>query len=229
MLSENVDQYPVFHGIGQAEIAEICSRARLEHCSRNDLLFLTGDPVNHVYLVLDGTVKEFYTSSSGEECLVHKVSGGECPGLPALFHLKRHSSNAEAVARVRFLRWKADEFSATLRQCHVFCRNILKMLAVQLECVRKQRCFCHKASADSRVAHFLINRLCAESEKCRKCASSCLDLRPLSPTAQEIGLARETLTRVLGRMNKQGCIKVCRGRITVCNIDQMRDLTQGGF
>ena len=131
--------------------------------------------------------------------------------------------------RVQLLRWEAKEFCATLRTNHGFCRNILKILAGHLECARKQRCFCHKASADTRVAHFLINRLRPGTDTCLNCPTPCLDLRPLSLTAQEIGLARETLTRVLGRMNKQGCIKLCRGRITVCDLAQVRDLAQDGF
>lgn len=228
-LSKNFDEFPIFKGISEPQVTTIYSQARPQCFLKKDILFLAGNQVKHLYLVQQGTVKEYYTSPSGEECMIQRVCRGECLALPSLFHAIRHTTNAEAMNKVQLLRWKATDFFATLRTNHTFCRNILKMLAGHLECAHKQRCFCHKASADTRVAHFLINRLRPGTDTCLNCPTPCLDLRPLSLTAQEIGLARETLTRVLGRMNKQGCIKLCRGRITVCNLDQVRNLAQDGF
>ena len=228
-LSENIDQPPIFKGIAGSQVTAICSRARSECFLKKDLIVLAGDQVKPVYLVQQGSVKEYYTSPSGDECLIQRICRGECLALPSLFHTDRHTSNAEALNKVQLLRWGATDFTTTLRTNHTLCRNILKILAGHLQCARKQRCFCHKASADTRVAHFLINRLCRGTDTCLNCPTPCLDLRPLSLTAQEIGLARETLTRVLGRMNKQGCIKICRGRITLCNLDQVRDLAQDTF
>ena len=46
-------------------------------------------------------------------------------------------------------------------------------------------------------------------------------------TAQEIGIARETLSRIIGKMDREGLIHFCRGAVTIRNLEKIKELAHG--
>ncbi len=66
------------------------------------------------------------------------------------------------------------------------------------------------------VARYLLERLPGHVNS--------IDLRPIRMTAQEVGIARETLSRAIAGLCKCGLIDYCRGKVLVLDRPGLRNL-----
>lgn len=104
--------------------------------------------------------------------------------------------------------------------------NILTLLAHQIEDERQQRCLSQCAPVKTRIAAFLLARL--ERTAGRLCHDvAAIDVRPISLTAQELGIARETVSRTFSRFEQCGILHCRRGLIHICDSERLRRIADG--
>lgn len=206
--------FSLFSGVEQSAAEELIRAARTMNLKRGAFLFLNGAQVEHLYLILQGKIKVYHVDEDGRECVIRIAASGEALCLATLFNGHEvHQALGEAVTNLRALALPKKKFLAFMRENPALTRNVLEILSARLECVHRRHCLSRALPARAQVAHYIMERTGA----CRGCACGRLDLRPLHITAQEIGIARETLSRIIGHMKKKGAIKCCRGCITICN------------
>jgi CRP-like cAMP-binding protein len=128
-----------------------------------------------------------------------------------------HPTFGESLGSLRLLMLPAACFLQLLREHFSLARNLVTQLATSLERTSQQACLCRARSAPMLVARHLLNRLPDHRDS--------IDLRPIRMTAQEIGIARETLSRALARLCKRGLIDYCRGKVLVLDRPGLQDLS----
>ena len=112
--------------------------------------------------------------------------------------------------------WSHDVFRQFMAENSDFYGNILNQMASQVEQEREMRTLSRCCKADVKVAAYLLYRI--KRGHCLQEFSCSVDLRPISLTAQELGIARETLSRSLQRLVARNSITYRRGTVQVSDL-----------
>jgi len=174
------------------------------------------DLSRRLYFVASGEMRMLRMAPDGQEHLLQRFKAGEFFCLSALS--SGHGCNNIMVSsgRVELVCWGHDTFRAFIQDNPGFHHNVLSQMAWQIEQEREMRALSRCCKADVRVAAYLLHKI-----KHGCCLRECLrmlDVRPLSLTAQELGIARETLSRSLQRLVKKNVISYDHGQVRVADI-----------
>lgn len=210
-----------------AEIKEkVLSSGQARTWSRGKMIFMDGSPIEHFYYVISGKVKEFYYNGSGEEYLRRVIYPGCYISLYSLFKEETvHTYSCATLAETEVIAWSTDNFLELLKQCPKLGMQVALVLSNIYERTCRLNCICKKKSARAKVAGYLLSKLnptcghysCSIIGDCRW-----IDLRPISLAAEEVGLARETFSRNLTRLEKEGFIAQERGIVSIANMDGLK-------
>ncbi|MCB2218411.1 MAG: Crp/Fnr family transcriptional regulator [Desulfobulbaceae bacterium] len=204
----------LFDGVGDEAAARVQREGRRRDWRRYEHLFLAGGPADTVHIVLHGRLRDYYGDGGGNEHLRRIVTPGDIVPFCLLCHRERsHASSCRALCRSTTFDLPLPLFLELAHGHSRFAVNLALAAARQLEHSCRDGCLCRKRQARARVAGYLLSRL----GRLPGCVGdgSTVDLRPLSVMAEELGLARETFSRLLMELERQKLVRNARGLVTV--------------
>ncbi|SLN61079.1 Crp/Fnr family transcriptional regulator [Oceanibacterium hippocampi] len=203
------------------DLAElVLGRATIHTIDSGGMLFLHGDPATYVYVVLDGWIKLFRSTSAGNEAVVGVFTKGQSFGEAAAFRGDVYPVGAEAVTDCRLLRVSAAYLLETMVARPELCVAILgatfrhlHALVAQIEQLKAQ-------TGPQRVAEFLVE-LCPVSE------GACTVTLPYDKAliAGRLGMSPESLSRAFARLRQHGVI-VNQYHAAIGDIETLRDYAE---
>lgn len=211
---------PLTADLKPAMVERLAALARPKTVSRSDFLFFPGNRARSFYLVLEGKIKVFYPDQEGRECIIRIAGSSDILCLAAVFGHRTYQAIGEAISACRVLAFSGDCFMEFMQKEPTLTGNVLRILSLRIEGIGRKQCLARNLPAPAQVAHYLMER----STECNRCGCCPLDLRPFHVTAQEIGIARETLSRIIGQMKKEGIVDCCRGCITIRNQELIKNI-----
>ena len=123
---------PMFTGISPEDSRKISAAARVKSFVRGEMLYLEGDTVGKVLLLISGMVKITQLGPKGLEFTLRLAAPGDVLGEVSLFSTGRHCTTAQAVPRCWALVWDAGIFEALVESSPVLCQNTARSIFVQL-------------------------------------------------------------------------------------------------
>ncbi len=174
------------------------------------------DLSRRLYFIVSGEMRMLRMAPDGQEHLLQRFKTGEFFCLSALSSGHGCNNMMVSAGRVDLICWGHDTFRSFLQNHQGFHHNVLSQMAWQIEQEREMRALSRCCKADVRVAAYLLHKI-----KHGCCLCECLrslDVRPLSLTAQELGIARETLSRSLQRLVKKNAISYEQGQVRVADV-----------
>jgi CRP/FNR family transcriptional regulator, cyclic AMP receptor protein len=184
-------------------------------------LCLEGDPLTHVFILLDGWVKILSAGQDGRESVLALRSAGEIVGETAGETTGRRNATMQAMVTVRALIVRYDRFSSFLdtHQAgnHAY-RHVMTYRWSDAESMLRLRAV---TNGGQRLAGLLIGlaeRLGGQAEGVIEIAL------PLSQDelASLAGTSRATVARALNGWRKRGLIRTGQRRITLTDVQGLR-------
>lgn len=167
------------------------------HTDSRGTLFRIGEPVRHVYLVIDGEVRLIRLERHGSEVILQRSRGGFI--AEASLDSKIYHCDAVTAEPSTLLLLPAVAFRTALEDDPTFCKAWQSQLAKE---IRKLRAQCERLSLHSaadRITHYI------ESEG----DDGALTLKQSRKSwAAELGLTHEALYRALRRMQEDGTLLI---------------------
>jgi len=155
---------------------------------------------------VEGRVKLFKLSADGRERVVHVFGPGESFAEAAIFGDRRFPVNAQAMAPTELFFLPRDPLLRLFREDPELSLGILASMAIRLKGVVSRLETLTLQSAAGRLAHFLlINADPGGKVRLRQ---------PKKELAAHLGMAPETLSRLLAQLREAGALEV-RGRTLV--------------
>jgi CRP-like cAMP-binding protein len=163
--------------------------------TRNERLFQLGNPVDHVYFVLQGEVLAVRYLSDGSEAVMQRARDGEFFAQSAML-VATYSCDARAAVPTQVMRLPVRELRAALLADGAFALAYAGQLAADLrrQCTRVERLRIKRAK--DRVRHYLACEGPLRSGGAK-----------LQDWARELGLEPETLYRTLADLESCGEIR----------------------
>jgi CRP-like cAMP-binding protein len=188
---------------------------RMRHFQAGEMIFLQEDPSEAIYFVEEGRVKIARVSPEGEETILCIRHPGEyfCP-VP-LLDGKGQLGTAFALTPVTILSIERQVFLELARE------HPELLAIVQADCLKEVRYLLHRLEAFSRfsvrerVISGLLDALQPASE------NRAIVWLTHQELANLIGASRENVSRTLKELEKEGLIRLCRGKIEILNVPQL--------
>lgn len=200
-------------------IGAIVSRKKTLH--RGDYLYRKGDKFRGIIAIKAGTAKLVTMDPGGNEYLTGYLLPGELLGFDALAD-DRHSCSAIALETLSYCELPADQLDSLCRDVPNLLRELFRHAGKTLSSGAEQVVL-SKRPSEERVAGFLLDL----SDRLQARGFSGTDFK-LSLTRQEIGnylgLALETVSRILTGFENSGLIQVKNRQIHIQNLNGLRDV-----
>ena len=202
-LRDAVGQSPLGHLLDASQLALLLGTGRLAVMRAGDVLF-----------VLSGEVKLVKMGPQGKEYVLHLTRGGAFPDPGALFYEAPLPATAVALGPGRLLWLERATMDRLLDENPRLARWLLQVLAA------RQRLFVNKVagsqgviSVSRRVAGWLLHRSRMEAGRRQLELPGTRELM-----ARLLGLSRESLSRELNKLAREGAIRLERRRVELLDM-----------
>lgn len=213
-LRDALRHSPLGRWLDERETGLVLGTGRLAEMRAGDVLFREGDEIRHVPFVLSGEVKLVKMGPQGREYVLHLTRGGAFPDPGALFYEAPLPATAVALGPGRLLWLERATMDKLLDGNPRLARWLLQVLAA------RQRLFVNKVagsqgviSVSRRVAGWLLHRSRMEEGRRQLELPGTRELM-----ARLLGLSRESLSRELNELAREGAIRLERRRVELLDM-----------
>lgn len=224
-VSDSLHLVPLFKKLTDDELNKIFEAGSTRNFSKNEMIFLEGEPFTGFYVVLQGTVKVYRLFSDGSEAVLHLLkpykSFAETPlftdtGVYPACAQATEDSILFCVPKAEFRRLMEGYPSLSMKISGALASRLmeLNMKIGQLS-----------VDAEARLARFMIGEITSngsitKTEPVFTLTSSKKDL------AAQLGIAVETLSRALRKLKDQKIIRESSKKIFVLDVKRLQEMSK---
>lgn len=214
----NLHRIAPFDLLDEAELRSLVSSAKLIRVGRGEILAQAQDIAGGVHVVLDGEVKCFLLSPSGNEKLLRLAGPDEMFGEEAALLGRPYMATAQALCDTRLLIVPVTAMRKAMAGSSAFAAAITTRLAAAAYELMVHLQLCVQLNSTQRVAQYLAQLAPNDAEHWE------IQLANDKQTiAAQLNLTPETFSRVLSRFVREGLIRTeGRRRLVLDNLSQLR-------
>ena len=210
----------LFAQLSASDIADLESQSKVRKLKKGDPVYLPTEQADGVLLVAQGRVKVCHATPDGKQSILGFVDVGEIFGELSILGNARRDEYVEATEKTTLVLLPKDAVNHVLRKYPELVLGITKLIGVRRQRVEKRLRNLLFHSNRERVIHLLME-LC---EKYGRRAENgiTLDIRlSHQEMASIIGSTRETVTVVLGQLQKENLIQIARRRVAILDLHRL--------
>lgn len=207
---------PIFSSLTLEEMNEIASITESRTYEKGEMIYMSGDQTDKLYVLHLGLVKLTQYSLSGKEQVIRLLKPGDFMGEYNLFSKKSFEENSEAVKKSTMCIIEGQKLRQLMQKNPSIAFKIIEEMTERL--VRAERLLKNVAieSVEKRIA----DKLLALADECNIVR---LDM-PKKDLASMMGMSAETLSRKLTKFEKMKIIKQNKYEIAILNEDALFEI-----
>ncbi len=187
---------------------------------RGDFLYQTGKPFRAIFAIRGGSIKTSILADDGRVQVTGFHLAGKVLGLDAIvtsqYNCEATALETTAVCEIPFSR--LEELGKKIPDLQY---KMLKIMSQEILDNRELMMLLGKMSGEERMATYLLS-MSRSLEKCGS-SSATFDLSmSRSDIGNYLGMAEETVCRILTRFQEEGLITTQRRKITLNDLDRLR-------
>lgn len=215
-----VAETDMFRDLGRERTMKVLKDATVREYPASAVLFLQGDEASASYIILDGWVKLFRSTVTGEEAVIGVLTKKQSFAEAVALVGRPYPVSAQAVTAARLLRIPAAGLRGTMRSEPDICITMLastlrhlQLLVGEIEQLKAQ-------TGAQRVAEFLLSL----TDDATGAVTVAL---PYDKTliAGRLGMKPESLSRAFQRLRAHG-VAVEQAQVRIASIGRLHAVTQ---
>ena len=218
-----LEPIPLFQDLPREQLQGLARITEDRTYARGQEIFADGDPGIGFYVIMAGRVKIFKVSPEGKEQILHLLDPGEPFGEVPVFSGQNFPAHAEALEKSRIFFFPRNAFIRLIKQDPGLALNMLAILSRRLRRFAALIDDLSLKEVPGRLAAYLLYL----SEQKKGATDLTLDITK-SQLASLLGTIPETLSRILGKMMKQGLIESDGHRIRILDHAGLEALVDTG-
>ena len=209
-LTSFLRRVPLFDSLGDDEINALAELAFSRKFDKGQLIILADESGDTLFIIRKGRVKVSLIHEDGREFILSMLGEGEVFGELALLDDQPRSANVSALEETDLLMLRRTDFLQLVQGIPQIAVALLEELASRLRRTDEQVGGLALLTVHNRVAKTIL-RLAAD-RGVKSAAGIRIEERPThQQLANMAGTTRETVTRALGQLEKDGYI-ICKGK-----------------
>ncbi len=212
---EFLKEVPLFSGLSEKQLDKINQISIKKSYLRGEVIFNPGEKGNHFFILKSGKIKIFKTSK-GKEQIIKVFDKPALFGEAASFTGKNFPAWAEAIEDSEVLIIPRERFLNLIKEDPEIGMNLLSVMAQRLIHLTNVIESLSLKNALSKVATYIL-RKSEETGKAEIPFST-------SMASMELGLTKETVSRMLGKLKELGIIEKTKNKVKIKNVKALKDL-----
>ena len=211
--------FPGLSDAGDAALKKLMQAARIVELPSEKTIFQPGSACGHYYLLLEGSIRVLVLTTSGREVLLYRVQRGEGCVITTSCLLGDESYNVYGITDgpIKAFSSPSHLFHETLRNSERFRAFVFRGFAQRLALVLGRLADLVEGNIDQMLADALITLALNGRVNVTHQA-----------LADQIGTAREVVSRHLKRFESQGWLHLSRGCISLLDPTALRACAAAG-
>lgn len=209
------------------------SRARLEQhigrpkiLQRKQRLFMSGEACDSLYMVNSGSLKAYVNSDSGEEQITGFHFPNDILGLDGL-EKGQHTYSVEALETTSIFRISFSALEELVSRDPQLHHQLLKKISQQIANEHMTIFMLGRMNAEQRLAQFFLKLSSIMQDS--GCVADQINLSmPRNDIANYLGLALETVSRLLTRFQNSGLLKVAHRQVQLLDTAGLKHIIKHG-
>ncbi|PAU76325.1 fumarate/nitrate reduction transcriptional regulator Fnr [Halomonas salipaludis] len=192
---------------------------------KGEALFRQGEAFTSVFAVRSGSLKQLASEGNGEDQLTNFYLPSELVGLDAIDD-ERYPGTVTALETTTVCEIPFDRLDHLSEQLPELRTQLFRSMSKEMRDDRRMMRLLSRKTADERLASFLLGL----SNRFRRRGYSAYSFR-LSMSRADIGnylgLAVETVSRILGRFQQQQLVAVAGREVNILDLAALESLAEG--
>ena len=210
---------PLFTGVSPEDFRRISAAARLKRFARGDVLYLEGNNVENVLLLISGSVKITQLGPKGLEVILRLSAPGDVLDVVSLFSTGKHSTRAQAIRSCGALIWDADIFKDLVEGLPILHRNVIRSTYGHLQELEQR----FRELATERVAPRVARQLIRLQEQSGSPPKAEVEIAlSHEGLAQMTGTTLYTVSRLLTAWEAHGLVTCRRESVMIIDVRSLR-------
>ncbi|MDZ4254766.1 MAG: fumarate/nitrate reduction transcriptional regulator Fnr [Sulfuritalea sp.] len=207
-------------GLNQADLSLLDSIVkRKEVYKRGQVLFRPGERFDYLYAIRSGSVKTYVSTDDGRVQITGFHIAGELLGLSALAS-RQYSSEAKALETISVCKVEISRLDEIAQQIPSIQYQMLRIMSGQIRHDEELMLLLGKRSAEERLAEYLIGLSRRFASRNYSGTQFRLSMSRLD-IGNYLGIAEETVCRILGRFQEDGLITADRRQVCLKDLKRL--------
>ena len=209
-------RHPFFTGLAPDVLDAVIRRAVLRLYEKGAFIYVEGETVPGLYIVVSGTVRLFRTSEDGREQDLFHPSQSESLNDASAFDGKPTIATAQAVEPTVVLLINEESLASLMRDYHQIALGVVRVLAGRLRDLARLAGDLSLRRVVSRIAGVLL----------RLAGSGTVAVLPTrNELAAMVGTVREVATRTLRQLETAGAIRLEGRSVSILDRGELERLS----
>ena len=207
-------EVPLFSGLSEEQIEKVSRIGYLRLYQKGEVIFNPGNKAEHFFILKSGKIKVFKTAR-GKEQIIRIFDVPALFGEAASFTGKNFPAWAEALEESEVLTIPRQRFMELLREDPEIGMNLLSVMAQRLLHLTNVIESLSLKNALSKVANYILRKYEETGEEEVPFSTSIASM--------ELGLTKETVSRMVGKLKELGIIEKTRNSVKIKNANALKD------
>jgi CRP-like cAMP-binding protein len=196
----------------------VSSHYRILSYEAGQIIAIEGDPLLGIGLVLEGTLEIQKHYPSGKTLVIDQLTAGDVFGEVVIFSSKNifpSSIVSTTASKIMFV--KKDNLLKTCFQNKNFLRNLLQLLSEKILLLNNRLHFLSRGTIRQKICFYLLEHY--RNQKSLHISTSI----SREKMAEQFGITRPSLSRVLNNMKRDGLIDIRKKVISIKDLDLLEE------
>jgi len=198
---------PIFSELADGDIESLASVATRRRYPKDTVVFYENDEGDSLFMILSGRVKVTILGDDAREVILSMLGAGDFFGEMALLDDEPRSATAIAVEDSELFALQRSDFASVLERKASISTALIRVLSQRLRKANHQISTLALLDVYGRVARVLIEMAQDEGRRLRD-GSIAFRRATHQEIANRIGTTRETVTRMMKDLERQGYVRV---------------------
>lgn len=218
-LAQFLQSTALFRDLSDRLLRTVAEYSRTVGLQEDQILFTQDEEAHSFYIVYSGCISLYLAMPDGRELVINEMHPGDCFGELSLLTGQPRSTGAMAREASTVLRIDRQTFTEMIALEPELMRRLLEVTAHRLSKSSDRESALAFLSSEGKIARALL-MLEADSQDS--------DMVPVtqSELGTYVGLARQTVARILGEWREADLVATHRGRIEIRDRPALMQLSQ---
>ena len=205
---------PIFSELGPADLDKLVRLAARKRYPKDGVIFFENEAGDTLFMVADGRIKVTILGDDGREVILSVLGAGDFFGDMSLLDNEPRSATAIAADDSELLSLSRADFEGLMKENPGIMSTLIRVLSSRLRHANHQISTLALLDVYGRVARVIVD-LARDDGRRLKDGRIAFQRPTHQEIANRIGTTRETVTRMLKDLQRQGMIKVSGKEIVV--------------
>jgi len=198
---------PIFSELSEPDIAALARLNSRRTCPKDTVVFFENEEGDSFFCIVAGRIKVTILGDDGREVILSVLGRGDFFGEMALLDNEPRSATAIAVEDTELLSLHRNDFQSVLSDNRSIMSALIKILTARLRRANHQISTLALLDVYGRVARVIVDTARDEGKRLKD-GRIAFRRATHQEIANRIGTTRETVTRMLKDLERQGLIHI---------------------